>query len=58
MCIKHNDTYDFCSLSIGSGSIEFPEFLKLMTDKMASSDPDEDMREAFKVEYFRISCSY
>lgn len=32
-----------------SGSIEFPEFLKLMTEKMASSDPEQDMRDAFKV---------
>ena len=41
--------------SAGSGSIEFPEFLKLMQEKMASSDPEEDMKEAFKVEYIALS---
>ena len=33
----------------GSGVIEFPEFLDLMTQKMADRDPREEMLKAFKL---------
>lgn len=33
----------------GSGTIEFPEFLKLMAKKMKDTDAEEELVEAFKV---------
>ena len=41
--------FQFSYILLGSGSIEFDEFLKLMNEKMANSDPEQDMRDAFKV---------
>ena len=33
----------------GSGSVEFPEFLQMMTAKMGSSDSKEDVVKVFKM---------
>ena len=33
----------------GSGAIEFPEFLQMMSKKMKEEDGDDEMREAFRV---------
>merc|ERR1711977_645403 len=33
----------------GSGEIGFPEFLKMMTDKILNKDPKDDMIKAFKL---------
>lgn len=33
----------------GSGSVEFPEFLQMMTAKMGSSDSKEDVLKVFKM---------
>ena len=33
----------------GNGTIDFPEFLKMMEKKMKESDPKEELREAFRV---------
>ena len=41
--------FHFSYILLGSGCIEFDEFLKLMNEKMANSDPEQDMRDAFKV---------
>ena len=37
----------------GSGSIDFPEFLKLTTTKLHQVDTEEELLEAFKVHYDR-----
>ena len=33
----------------GNGTIDFPEFLSLMTRKIKDTDTEEELREAFKV---------
>merc|ERR1740124_1925720 len=33
----------------GSGVIEFPEFMEMMTQKMAERDPREEMMKAFRL---------
>ena len=33
----------------GSGTIEFPEFLEMMTAKMSERDPKEEMMKAFRL---------
>jgi len=33
----------------GNGTIDFPEFLKMMARKMQDTDTEEEIREAFKV---------
>ena len=33
----------------GNGTIDFTEFLKMMEKKMKESDPEEELREAFRV---------
>ena len=33
----------------GNGTIDFPEFLTMMEKKMNESDPEEELREAFRV---------
>ena len=33
----------------GNGTIDFPEFLTMMSKKMKDSDSDEEIREAFRV---------
>ncbi|KAL6971691.1 myosin I light chain Cam2 [Sarracenia purpurea var. burkii] len=33
----------------GNGTIEFPEFLTLMANKMKETDAEEELKEAFKV---------
>lgn len=34
---------------LGSGTIDFPEFLTMMARKMRDSDTEEELREAFRV---------
>ena len=36
-------------LSLGNGTIDFPEFLTMMARKMKESDSEEEIREAFRV---------
>ncbi|XP_077987619.1 neo-calmodulin-like [Glandiceps talaboti] len=33
----------------GNGTVEFPEFISMMVKKRSHSDPETDLREAFKV---------
>jgi len=33
----------------GSGQIEFPEFLSIMTEKISSRDPDDEIKKAFQI---------
>ena len=33
----------------GSGTIDFPEFLKMMTNKVKDEDSEEEIRETFRV---------
>ena len=33
----------------GNGSLEFPEFLNLMANKMRNADTEEELIEAFKI---------
>ena len=40
---------EFHFVFTGSGSIEFPEFLTLMSRKMKEADSEEEIKEAFKV---------
>ncbi len=37
------------------GTIDFPEFLSVMADKMKDTEPEDEILEAFKVLYFNIS---
>lgn len=36
-------------LSVGNGTIDFPEFLTMMARKMKDTDSEEEIREAFRV---------
>ena len=36
-------------LSTGSGSVDFPEFLNMMANKMDETNPEEQVKEAFRV---------
>ncbi len=36
-------------LLVGNGTIDFPEFLTLMAKKMAGTDQEEEIKEAFRV---------
>ena len=38
-----------CLLFIGSGTIDFPEFLTMMSKKMRNSDTEDELKDAFKV---------
>lgn len=40
----------------GSGAIDFPEFLAMMTKKSRTADSEEEIREAFKVTYLFFLC--
>ena len=33
----------------GSGTIDFPEFLKMMANKVKDEDSEEEIRETFRV---------
>jgi len=39
-------TVDVC---VGSGTVDFPEFLNMMAKKIHSTDSEEEIREAFRV---------
>lgn len=39
----------------GNGTIDFPEFLTMMANKMKDNDQDEELREAFRV---NVHCIY
>ena len=36
-------------MCIGSGTVDFPEFLNMMAKKIQSTDSEEEIREAFRV---------
>ena len=36
-------------LCVGSGTVDFPEFLNMMAKKIQSTDSEEEIREAFRV---------
>lgn len=36
-------------ISLGNGTIDFPEFLTMMARKMKDTDSEEEIREAFRV---------
>jgi calmodulin len=38
----------FIQTCLGNGTIDFPEFLTMMSKKMKDSDNDEEIREAFR----------
>lgn len=42
-------TFDFCSPQDGSGSIDFEEFLNMMTAKMSDKDTREDINKVFNL---------
>lgn len=39
----------FCTLTPGNGTIEFNEFLHMMSKKMKETDKEEELKEAFRV---------
>ena len=39
----------FDTLLSGNGTVDFPEFLTLMSRKMKDTDSEEEIREAFRV---------
>jgi Ca2+-binding EF-hand superfamily protein len=41
----------------GSGAIDFDEFLVMMANKMKEADGEEELREAFRVNYFILKQS-
>lgn len=41
----------------GSGAIDFEEFLVMMANKMKEADGEEELREAFRVNYFILNQS-
>lgn len=44
-------------ISIGNGTIDFPEFLTMMARKMKDTDSEEEIREAFRV-FDKVSASH
>ena len=43
------DSSIILAISLGSGTVDFPEFLNMMAKKIGTTDSEEEIREAFRV---------